>query len=338
MNARAGRRVWPWVLLLASGQVAALDEMPREGGWTGYLLAGPGGGAIRSNEIAGSAFKEIGDAEIDALDEHAGLERELVPVVTGELGYYFEATGTHVVLGNTLEDLVRYDFSTTLGVRQRMRPLGTLAVELLGSASPARVYRDPFLTGSERATVDRIATGARVIWDRIGGTGLEVELTGRVLALDSERSGAALGLDRTRRRALDREGRQGQVRAGFKLPVHPRHLLTPRVGWTRFDLEGEAVANDRLSLELAWQYMSRHALVTTELTLARSAFDAKHPVFGERREDDLMGLMISGLFPTILHSMRWALAGTLGVFDGDSSIEFYDTRVTVASVAIMFRL
>lgn len=325
------------VLVAGMGPAFGLDEMPTKRGWTGFIVLGVGGGALRSNTVAGSSFKEIGDAEIDSIFDEAGIERDLVPVITGELGYYFDDTETYVVLGNVLEDLVRYDFTTKLGVQQRIGGAGILAVDLLGSAAPARVYADPFLTGEEREATDRTSLGGRVTWDRIGGSGLEIELTGRGIRLDDEESGVSLGLGRSERDLLDREGTLSRVRVSHPILLGGQHVLLPMLSLTRFDMDGEAEANDRYALEIAWRFSSPGAVITTVAYAGRAGFDEEHPIFGETREDDILGLTVTGYFPNVFPSKRWALLANVGAYDGDSNIDFYNTRVGLGSITAMFR-
>ena len=146
-----------------------------------------------------------------------------------------------------------------------------------------------------------------------------------------------LGLTIAEQELLNREGDQTQARVSYRFEINERHGLLPRIGVTRYDLDGESAAFDRTSFEIAYKYTNRSAIITAALYVATTEHDEEHPVFGETREDDLVGVSFSGVFPTVFPSKKWILVLNAGSYDGDSNIEFYNTRVGFASVSALFR-
>jgi hypothetical protein len=314
------------------------EPLPRESGWTGYVTVGVGGTTLQSNSLAGSTWREIGEPRLGSLSESPGRAREAMAVATGEIGYFFQSTGTHIFAGNVLEDLVRYDFSSRLGVSQSLGGAGVLGVDLLGTTTPALVWSDPFAVGRRRESTERASTGARLAWDRIGGSGLEVELTARSIGVDDEASGEALGLSPSDRALLSREGRQRQVRLSWHIPLSRAHSLLPRLGWSEQDLDGGAEAHARASAELSWTWRSPLAVVASTAYLGRAEYDRGHPIYSRTRKDSILGATVTGFFPAVIPGNHWSLTASAGVYESRSNIDFFHTRVGLAALAVMFRL
>lgn len=326
------------VLLAAATAAPALEPLPGEAGWTGYLTMGVAGASLQSNSLAGSTWREIGEPRLESLNGPPARAREPLAVLTGEIGYFFASTGTHLFAGNVLEDLVRYDFSSRLGVHQSLGGAGVLGVELLGTTTPALVWSDPLDPGGRRESTERSSTGARLAWDRIGGTGFEVELTAREIGLDDEESGEALGLSPSGRALLSREGSQRQIRVSCLIPLSKANLLLPRLGWSDLDLDGGAEAHGRASAELTWTWRSPLAVVAGTAYYGVEAYDAEHPVFGRTRADRILGVTATAFFPRAVPGSHWLLTASGGLYKGQSSLDFYDTRVGLLALAVMFKL
>ncbi len=319
-------------LLATVTPAAALDNVPEKQGWHGFVVLGVGSQRVESNFIVGSGLKEIGEEEIDSLDDEPDGVGTVVPVVTGEIGYRVGGSQTYLSAGNSIEDPVRYDFTSRLSLRQGMSKAGLLGVELLFSGIPARVWEDPYVTGRDRDATDRDSRGARLTWDRIGGSGLEIELTARRIDVEEERSGEFLALSAAERRLLERDGDIRRARVAYRFQLAKGHFLVPRLTLQSQDLDGDAVSSDTGGLEVGYAYAGEKAMIIATLYVETTEYDEEHPLYGRAADADGTGLSFGALFPAWLPGM-WS-AGFAGVvYEEDSDIDFFDARVT--SIALV---
>lgn len=314
----------------------ALDDLPTETGWTGFVNFGLGVLALESNTVAGNELKTLGDDTIDSIFDAPQRHTEGLPIINAQVGYYWSRSRTKLFAGNTVEDLIRYEFDTRVAVHKGFERGDILGVELLFSGVPARVWDDPYVAGVERRATDRSDRGLRLTWDRIAGSGVEVEVSARIVRLDDEHSGLGIGLPAEDRALLDREGSRRSLRVGYRLPLSARHSLLPRVRLADYALDGDAMRHDRISLDVAHQYRSRKAFLVSTLYLGMADYGAVHPIYGIERADDDYGITFVGGFPTLLPGRRWLLGVTAAAYASNSNIRFYDARVGAAGVVAFY--
>ena len=190
----------------------ALDPIPKESGFDGFIEPSVGFMRLEDNMVAEIGWIEIGDDRIDALDDSPDGETSVTFGIDFNLGYTFSGTRTRVFVGTLVEDLLRYDLSQQLGVMQEAGRLGNFSAGLLFSGVPSTVWEDPYVTGRKRRDTDRTDSGFRLVWDRILRTNFEFQYSWRDIDIDDERSGAFLGLSAAGR------GRIG-ARAGAQAPL-----------------------------------------------------------------------------------------------------------------------
>jgi hypothetical protein len=129
-----------------------------------------------------------------------------LPLINFEFHYTFGETGTQPFVGNLLEDFFRFDLAQQIGVRQSLGGYGIVAAGALYTGIPTKVWKDPFVVGFSREETSRYSNGFRVAYDKIFGSGLQLQNTYRKIELRSERSGDFLDLPFLERQLLDREG------------------------------------------------------------------------------------------------------------------------------------
>ncbi len=314
-------------IAIASAPLRALEDVPQAPGWHGRFVIGPGVQRIESHFVAGSRLGEVGQDRIDSLFDAPERVTDFVSVVDGEIGYRFAGSPTYLIAGNSIEDPVRYDFTSRLGVRQGLAGGGIVEAHLLFSAIPARAWEDPYVTGRAREATDRNSRGVRLAWDRIGGTGIEVDLIARWIDHENDRSGAFPALPAAQRRLLARDGWLRQVRAAWRIPVAPRHHLIPGMTFQDNDRDGGAVTSRGGGSEIGYNWFGAVAQVFATLRAEATRFEEDHPLYGRRADARGAGLTIIALFPGWLPG-AWS-GGLVGAFhDEDSDIAFFDARIT----------
>ena len=168
-----------------------IEPIPSTPGWRGFVVGGAGYVDLTSNLVAGNNLIDIGQPVIDSVAQRPRSDDTFHPVVTGEINYTF-SNGWQAFFGTSLEDAVTLDGVTQLGTRKDMGSAGILQGGVLFSGIPTQVWEDPYAEGVQREETDRDSTGLRLQWDRVLGTALELTVSYRDVAIDTERSGAGV--------------------------------------------------------------------------------------------------------------------------------------------------
>ena len=106
-------------LLAANSAYADLGAIPKQSGWSGFLLGGINVIDYQSNFYSGN-------------DDHstiAGLNgpqssSTVAPLLNADIRYTFADTRTQLFLGNLIQDAIRFDFTQQLGLRQELGDKG----------------------------------------------------------------------------------------------------------------------------------------------------------------------------------------------------------------------
>ena len=179
-------------LLLGATWASALDPIPQESGFSGFIRPGVGYLNYKSNMVASIQGFDLSKETNDSLSDSPDSETTALVTVPFTLAYTFADTRTQVFLGTDLTDLIRFDYTQQIGVKQGIGDFGILQAGFLFSALPAKVWKDPYLVGQDRIDTKRKSTGARLTWDRIFGSGFQMQYTYRKVDISSEKSGDSL--------------------------------------------------------------------------------------------------------------------------------------------------
>lgn len=320
-------------LFCLASQVYAAEPIPEESGFSGFIQLGVGATELESNMVAG----DLGSRTTSSLQQSPGSESKVAGLFNGELKYTFASTGTQIFLGNSLEDLVRYDFTSQLGARQEIGKAGIIGGSVLFTTMPTEVWKDPYMTNTRRQSTDRTSQGARVMWENIMGSKLDVRYSYRQIELDSENSGAALGLTSYQQALLDREGDQYNLTGEYTFVLDDKNTLTPSLSIIVQDLDGEAMANDEVGLKLTHTYMGERFVFITNVGIATAEYDQRNPVFNKSQEDDSFGFGFIAMYKNLMDVKGLTLVGNIAFYDVDSNIAFYDSSIVTSSVSCLYR-
>ncbi len=325
-------------LIGATSLSMAIDPLPKKKGFNGLVNLGAGVMTTKSNMLAGNLIADVGDETIENItDAPRDTSSDVVPALNWLVGYYWDTSRTYLFFGNQLEDLIRYDFTGRIGVHKGVGEEGVLSFEIVQNFIPAEVWEDPYLTGSRREDTDRTSTGLRFTWNRIGGSDLEIAVTGRDIEVDNEQSGQSQPLTAAERQLLDRNGNLRVVEVLYRFGRGKKHRVYPAIRFVDYDLDGAAMANDMVRVQLTYAYKGKRTLLTGNLFVASSDFDAVNPLYGVTRDDDLFGLTLTTFFGGLFGSKNWIGVINAGYFDRDSNIDFYDSEAAILTFSALRR-
>ena len=329
----------PWILLGLSAPAVFALEPVGDPGWSGQFNLGAAGGQVESNLLA-----EIGGFGIDLGHEDLtdfgspGSEDIIMPVADIEFGYTFGNGQTRISLANDNSDLVNFDRSSAILIQHDSASWGSVEAGLFSaSAVETRVWENPYQLDGDRDDTELAVTGVRVVWDSVLDSGLQIRASLRERDLDEERSGQGSELNESERASLDRNGDIAQLELSYLFNVGTGHQLRPGIRVIDRDLDGDAMAQDGVSLGLVHQYAGNGVIWQGELSYAQLDADATNPVFDKKNDMDRVIFIGALLFPGAFGWEKWIPNLSVAYSYEDSDISFYDAKVWMISAALMRR-
>ena len=114
------------ILLLGANLASALDPIPNESGFSGFIRPGVGYLNFKSNMVASFLGYDLSEKKTNSLDDSPDSQSNGLVIVPFSLEYTFASTRTQLFLGTDLTDLIRFDYTQQLGVKQEIGKLGIL--------------------------------------------------------------------------------------------------------------------------------------------------------------------------------------------------------------------
>jgi hypothetical protein len=201
------------------------------------------------------------------------------------------------------------------------------------------VWKDPYVAGTKRSSTDRETSGLRLEWDRALGSPWGVEYQWRQIDIDDEWSGTlgGLGLTPAQISLLDREGDQHRAEVHYTWNLENGHALVPAFRYTMNDLDGDAMAYDSYAFRLSYMYQSEKFSVAVIGSYGMQEADKKNPIYGKAADADVYGIGVNAFWHRPFDLPKgYSLVGTLGYYEQDSDISFYDSQLVIAGLSMFY--
>ena len=316
-------------------------RIPQESGFNGFVSGGAGVWRVEDNMVKKIGGFKISDDRINSIDDKPKSETEVTPVFNYNLRYTFASTRTQIFLGSELDDLLRFDATTLLGVRQELPDQSILAVGYVFSPFVSEVYRDPYVENRDRDGTDRNINGVRLSYEKILGSDLSFQYTYRNIDLDTESSGSdpALGLTGSERDRLDRNGDQHDLEVLYRYVVESggsKHTFLPSFQYSYFDLDGSAMTYNYFLFNLNYRYDVEKFAIAVNGYYGYADYDKSNPIFGKTREDDRYGFSVLGFYKHIFGVEGLHLNPMVTINRSDSNIDFYKSEVDLFALNLLY--
>jgi hypothetical protein len=331
------------IIIFTSNFLQAQDEIPETSGFSGYVLVIPGVFVISNSLLASGAplLDNVGTKQITSIFASPETNESAAVPVAGELNYTFGNSKTQLFFGNKFEDIIRLDVAFGLGVRQDIGAAGILAANILTTPLELKFWSDPYIEGEDRVKTELNFPGFRIKWARIFQTGFEVTTTARQYRHKDERSGEWLvsqgRLNANQVSLLNRDGDYLRFKALYKIKLK-QHRIVPAFRYTLHNHDGEAVANNQISVLLDYIYLSPKVVIDTKIIYGKRKADATHPVYNAVLEADRYGVAVAALIPVnLFKSNRWNILISGEYIDENANIDFFDSNMAGFNVGLMWR-
>jgi len=318
-----------------------LGAIPQESGFSGFVNAGGALWRVEDNMVKKISYFKISDDNINSIYDKPKSEYSVTPILNFNLRYTFSSTRTQIFLGNQLEDLLRLDTTSQIGVRQELADQSVIGVSYVYSALVTEVYKDPYDASGSRSGTERNINGVRLSYENILSTDLTFQYTYRNIDIDKERSGSdpALGLTPSQQDRLIRDGDQHDLLFLYRYGLEDggvKHTLIPSLKYSRFELDGDAMSNNAILLNLNYRYdMERFAFVVNGY-YGYADYDKKNPIYGKTRSDDRYGFGLIGFYKRFLDVQGLALTANMLINRQDSNIDFYDSEIDLYFLSVFY--
>jgi hypothetical protein len=343
MIARELTRLTLLGLALASAAAQAVPSVPEKAGWGGYIGVGVGAGRSESNMLASIGPADLGDETVSGLNQSPDDEDIVLPGLNFEVSYTLADTRTQLYLGNAVADHLNFDLDTTLethlGIRQEIDDIGTVDFSLAFSALPTDVWKDPYVVDKKRGDTERTSSGIHLVWGGILSTPLEFAWSAREIEVDDERSGqdGDLGLSAKQQRLLRRTGNVYRWDLTYDWKINERHRVVPGIGYLDYDLDGGAMAEDGMVLQLKHLYELQHWGLVSSIFYQDLESDRDNPIYGKQNQLETLGGSITAFYQEPFGLEHWTANAGVAYYEGDSNIDFYDSSFGLVSIGMLYR-
>jgi hypothetical protein len=328
------------VLCIWASAAFAIEPIPKESGFSGFMNIGGLYVDVKNNMIAGNSFADVGENVINSIHESPSSETDFMPMFNFEFRYTFADTRTQIYAGNALEDFLRFDLTAQAGVRQELAGSSVVGASFVFTAMSTEVWEDPYMANQSRTETDRSSKGLRLTWGNILDANLDLRYTWRKIEIDDERSGmfGGLGLTPAQRALLDREGNYHCAELLYKWDFGDKHYVVPAFEYHKFDLDGDAMANDRYGVQLTYGYKGDQFSLVANGSYFYADYDKTNPIYNKGREDDIYGGSLTGFWHRPFGMPEgWSLVASVLGYKGDANIDFYDTTVVGTSLSVLYK-
>jgi hypothetical protein len=330
------------LLMFGASLATALEPIPKESGFSGFIRPGIGYIRYKTNMVASFLGFDLSDKKTNSLTDSPDSQSSAIALVPFSLAYTFASTRTQLFLGTDLTDLMRFDLAQQFGVKQEIGKLGVLQGGILFTGIPAKVWKDPYVVDQNRNETSRKSNGGRLAWDRIGGSQLQLQYTYRKIDVSSEKSGEFLGLTSSQRRRLKRDGDRHIGEVVYRFRFAKRHTLNPTFIYSNNDLDGDAMKNDAYDFQLTYGYKGDTFTFTGNASIGWADYDDKNPIYDKKQDDDRYGIQGTLYYE---NPWDWRLFGSnpMNFFvdaaytNVDANIDFYDQEAIMVTGGVFFK-
>lgn len=313
---------------------AEIIKIPKESGFSGFVMAGVGAVEYESNMFKGASDD---NSSHNGLNNSPDSHSSAIPLFGVDLRYTFANSGTQLFFGNLIQDAVRFDFTQQLGIRQQISDMGIVSLGYVFPLMATETWSDPYQSGHRKET-DMKSGGARMAWDQILNSNFNAAYTVRKFDLDKERSGASLAqLTDHERDQLDRNGDTQEFALSYDWNIAPNHVLRPEITFTKGDFDGKAMSYDKTMVQLSYGVTGSQWSLVTNAFGGQVSYDADNPIYGKKADSNEFGLST-----TFFWHQLFGVNGLSGLVSAsysksDSDIDFYDAYVSSVGTSLMYR-
>ncbi|MEE8111308.1 MAG: DUF2860 family protein, partial [Acidobacteriota bacterium] len=181
--------------------------------------------------------------------------------------------------------------------------------------------------------------GIRFQWDKIGGSGFEIQFTHRDVDLDLDLNGVLqtdVPLTQAELDSLQRDGEQTVFRGRYLWKLGDKNRLRFEVGFRKNDMDGDAVSSDTQWGEVLYGHGGKKWVFAGTLMAGSREYDEANPIYGVKTDGDFYSASVNVFRKLQTASKRWSLMGTAVHSEMDNDVQFHETTLTMFMVGAQY--
>ncbi len=279
-----------------------------------------------ANNLNPGSSKKI----ITNLDNSADKELATVPIILPALKYYPDKKKPlHYTLTSRPPIEESGKFALSLGAATAFEQIADVTVALF-IAPFGELWKNPYLTDMPRDETDNGKYGGYLALDKISATNFRTSLSYYRSDVDNDIIGTITP-------ELARDGNIFTASLGYAVDILPTFSLTPALSYSLGDHDGEASSYSSYGVKLGGRYFSGKMALFPEISYKYTEFDAIHPLFQKRREENKVSLNVLLQYAAPFGMEAFVFSAVAGFSIGDSDIDFFDTESVRLGLSLVYR-
>ncbi len=330
------------LLLLISVKLNGQVNLPETSGFRGFVRPSFGYLNFRSNTVASFMRYDLANPQIQSIysqPETQGMPLILLPF---DVNYTFSKTKTQLFFGTQLDDLIRFNLTMQLGVKQQFDKTGIFRFSFLLNSLPTMVWSDPYLVNVDRVQTERHSYGLQFMWDKILNSNFRMRYSVRRIKIDDEDSGSQLWLTPEQRSQLNRKGFTHTVELLYWIKLKKRQLVAPALVYIRDAREGSARARNAIEARVNYSWFGKQFTVTANSFIGLTKHDSENPVYLKTQQDVYFNLVATLYYK---NPWGWKIGNSepmnfflnMATYQSNTNIDFYYRDALFISGGILFR-
>ena len=306
-------------LLFSWSSAYAIDPSAKSEGFSGRVSAGVG--YMTSTDQLKTSDE---NKTIDSLSDDADWYDKFMPLALLNLRYTFAESGRQIYFGTPAE--LSGPPGLSLGFVQPFSDGSQLDISVFTHLF-SEVWRDPYLTNTNRKETRKYTYGSRIAYDEIFGTGLKLSYAFSRVDVNVDDIG-------DRFNDLERDGYIHTAEVEYALRLGSTMSLVPGFKLSIGDLDGEANAYTGYTFGLGFRQFSKGYQLMLKTAAGWDDYDDTHPVFSKTRNDTHYSAF--GMFTRADLFGKEYLFGNLmaGYRYRDSNIDFLEAQTFLSGIMI----
>ena len=330
------------VLLLLTTGVSAQFRLPDSSGFSGFIAPTIGYMQFRNNMVASFQRYDLAERQTSSIFDKPQRQNMFLVLAPIDFAYTFSKSRTQIFLGMRLEELIRFNLSQQVGIRQQSKKLGVAEASFLLSALPTMVWEDPYIENEDRIETNRNSYGLRFSWDLMFNSDFRLQYTLRRIRIDREESGAYLGLSPEEMGLLDRNGYKHMVELLYWVRLKNRQLLAPALAYINDARNGSARARNSYEFRINYNLNGKRIMITAYGFIGYSRYREVNPIY-LKREEDLYAQLVASIY--YINPWGWRLAKSDPIsfflsavaYQSNTNIDFYYKEAQLLSAGVFIR-
>ena len=330
------------LLFLISVNLKGQVNLPETSGLRGFVRPSFGYLNFRSNTIASFLRYDLANPQIQSIYSRPETQEMPLFLLPFEVNYTFSKSKTQLMLGTQLDDLIRFNLTMQLGVRQQFDKAGIFQFSLLLNSLPTMVWTDPYVANVDRVQTERHSYGLRFMWDKIMNSNFRVQYSVRRIKIGNEESGSHIWLTPEQQALLSRKGFTHTVELLYWIKLKKKHLIAPALVYIRDAREGSARARNAIEARINYSWFAKQFTVTTNVFIGFTKHEAENPVYLKTQQDIYYNLVAAVYYKNpwgwkIGNSEPMSFFLSIAAYQANTNIDFYYRDALMISGGILFR-